>query len=71
MYETISVAELFEEELEALEEQYDTLIEDDSQTSKHTAEKIAHVIEYFKLRLGVLEESIEEAYGAASHRTLH
>jgi len=71
MYETVTVAQLFEEELEALEEQYDTLIEEDTQTSKLTAQKIANVIEYFKLRLGVLEASLEETYGAAPHRTLH
>ena len=47
MYETVTVAELFEEELESLEEQYDTLIEEDTQTSKLTAQKIANVIEYF------------------------
>ena len=71
MYETVSVAELFEEELAALEEQHQRLIEENSFDSRQTAQKIANVIEYFKLRLGVLDETMEEVYGVDENKTLH
>jgi len=71
MYETVSVAELFEEELAALEEQHQRLIDENSFDSRQTAQKIANVIEYFKLRLGVLDETIDEVYGVPSNKTLH
>lgn len=71
MYETVTVAELFEEELEALEEQHQKLLEESTETSKETAAKIAHVIEYFKLRLDLLEYSMEDAYGVKISKTLH
>ena len=71
MYETVSVAELFEEELAALEEQHQRLIDENSFDSRQTAQKIANVIEYFKVRLGVLEETMEEIYGVPGNKTLH
>ena len=71
MYETVSVEELFEEELAALEEQHQKLLEENSVDSKRVAQRIACVIEYFKARLGVIEETMEELYGASSNKTLH
>ena len=71
MYETVSVEQLFEEELAALEEQHQRLIDENTFDSRHTAQKLANVIEYFKLRLGVLEETIEEVYGVNENKTLH
>jgi len=71
MYETVSVEQLFEEELAALEQQHQRLIDENTFDSRHTAQKIANVIEYFKLRLGVLEETIEEVYGVNENKTLH
>lgn len=69
--ETVSVQQLFEEELEALQDQHERLIEEDTPESTDCARKIAHVIEYFKLRLGVLEETMEQIYGAPPNRTKH
>jgi hypothetical protein len=71
MYETVSVEQLFEEELAALEEQHQRLIDENTFDSRHTAQKIANVIEYFKIRLGVLEETMEEVYGVDENKTLH
>jgi hypothetical protein len=71
MYETVSVEQLFEEELAALEEQHQRLIDENTFDSRRTAQKIANVIEYFKLRLGVLEETMEEVYGVDENKTLH
>jgi hypothetical protein len=71
MYETVSVEQLFEEELAALEEQHQRLIDENTFDSRHTAQKIANVIEYFKLRLGVLEETLEDVYGVDENKTLH
>ena len=69
--ETVSVQQLFEEELEALQDQHERLIEEDTPESVQCARKIAHVIEYFKLRLGVLEETMEQIYGAPPDKTKH
>ena len=71
MYETVSVEQLFEEELAALEEQHQRLLDENTFDSRQTAQKIANVIEYFKLRLGVLDETLDEAYGVGSDKTLH
>lgn len=71
MYETVSVEQLFEEELAALEEQHQKLIDENTFDSRRTAEKIANVIQYFQLRLGVLEETMEEVYGVNENNTLH
>ena len=71
MYETVSVEQLFEEELAALEQQHQRLIDENTFDSRHTAQKIANVIEYFKLRLGVLEETLEDVYGVDENKTLH
>lgn len=51
-YETVTVEQLFQEELDALREQYDTLIEKGTATSLTAAENLEHVIQYFEARLG-------------------
>ena len=51
-YETVSVAELLQEELDALRDQYDKLIDRGTDTSLTTAENLEHVIRYFEARLG-------------------
>ena len=71
MYETVSVEQLFEEELAALEEQHQRLIDENTFESRKTAQKIANIIEYFKLRLGVIEETMDEVYGVSGNKTLH
>lgn len=69
MYEeTVTVAQLFEEELEALEEQHEMLIERNTHESRLTAIKIEHVMEYLRARL---DSSIEDAYGVTDKKTLH
>ena len=69
--ETVTIGELFEEELLALEEQHQKLIDENTQDSRLTAQKIANVIEYFKLRLDLLEYDMNDAYGVGSNETLH
>ena len=71
MYETVSVEQVFEEELAALEEQHQKLIDENTFDSRRTAEKIANVIQYFQLRLGVLDKTMEEVYGVSENNTLH
>jgi tRNA(His) 5'-end guanylyltransferase len=72
MYEeSVTVAELFEEELIAIEEQYDKLIEENTMDSRLTAKKLEHIIEYFKLRLQLLDYDMEDAYGVGTKQTLH
>jgi hypothetical protein len=71
MDETVTVAQLFEEELTALEGQRDRLIEENTHESRLTAKKIEHIIEYFKLRLDLLDYDIETAYGVGTDATLH
>ena len=51
-YETVSVAELFQEELDALRDQYDKLIDRGTDSSLTTAENLEHAIRYFEARLG-------------------
>jgi|TARA_B100001094_G_scaffold118529_1_gene114289 hypothetical protein len=55
-YETVSVEQLFQEELDALIEQYEVLVNKGTSTSLLTAERIEHVIEYFEARLGQTTE---------------
>ena len=69
MYETVTVAELFEEELAALEEQHELLLEENTFESRTTAKKLSHVIEYFKSRLGIEEE--HDDYVNPGNSTLH
>ena len=71
MYETVSVEELFEEELAALEEQHQKLLDENTFDSRQTAQKIANVIEYFKARLGQSDETMDELYGVPENHTLH
>ena len=71
MIETVTVAELFEEELIALEEQHEKLIKENTQQSRLTAQKLENIMEYFKVRLGMIEGTMEEIYGAGPDETLH
>lgn len=68
--ETVTVEELFKEELEQLEEQHRILEESGSEDSLRTARELESVIRYFQIRLGLLEQGIDEAY-AATNPTLH
>ena len=69
--ETVSVEELFEEELAALEYQYNKLIKTESDPGAiKAAESLLHVIAYFRVRLGQ-EEDFETVYGAYPDRTIH
>jgi len=55
-YETISVEQLFQEELDCLREQYDILIDKGTSTSLRAAEDLEHVIRYFEARLNQTTE---------------
>jgi len=54
--ETITVQQLFEEELEALRERYDSLIGQGTDANLREAENLEHVIRYFEARLGQTTE---------------
>ena len=69
--ETVSVEELFTEELEALEEQYNRLVELDTDEAQNTANSLIHIITYFRVRLGLETTDLEEVYGADPSRTIH
>ena len=69
-YETVSVGELFQEELDCLKEQYDNLIDKGTTTSLKAAEDLEHVIRYFEARLGNTTELYVEG-GPTSDDTLH
>jgi hypothetical protein len=68
--ETVTVEELFKEELEQLQEQHKILVDSGSEDSLRTAREIESVIRYFQIRLGLLEQGIQEAY-APTDPTLH
>ena len=70
-FEELTIEELFEEELLALEEQHAKLIAENTLDSRTTAQKIANVIEYFKLRLNLLDYDLNDAYGVDGKETLH
>ena len=67
-YETVSVAQLFQEELDALREQYDHLIEHGSDQALTAAQNLEHVIRYFESRLG---QTTEMFVGMEPDETLH
>ena len=71
--QSVTVEELFEEEIAALEEHHEALIQENTHESLTGAHKIEAVIEYFNLRLDALEYGFEEAYGIGSSKrnTLH
>ena len=72
MYEdVVTVAELFEEELEALVIQHEKLITENTSRSLEVASSLDHVIKYFKVRLGHTEDDLESVYGAGPEETLH
>ena len=51
MQETVTVAELFEEELEAIQSHYNELIALSTKEALLEAETLSHVIHYFERRL--------------------
>ena len=69
-YETVSVAQLFQEELDCLREQYDLLIGKGTNTSLQAAEDLEHVIRYFEARLGQTTELYFEG-GPGPDDTFH
>lgn len=69
--EVVSVEELFQEELAALEHQYDRLTQVSSEESRIAAETLLHVIAYFRVRLGLEQNDLEELFGADPDRTIH
>jgi len=69
--ETVSVEELYQEELTALETQYDRLSRMDTESARKAADTLLHVIAYFRVRLGLEEHDLEEVFGADPDRTIH
>jgi hypothetical protein len=70
--EMVSVGELFEEELDLLIDQYQFLTEKNTEESLMAADSLAHVINYFRIRLGIEEGiELEDVYGAGRNETLH
>lgn len=69
--ETVSVEELFEEELQALEAQYTKLSSSTERSSQLAAESLVHVIAYFRVRLGYEGDDFETVYGSYPDRTIH
>ena len=69
--ETVTVAELFEEELEALIAQHERLITENTSHSLEVANSLEHVIKYFRVRLGHTDDDLESVYGAGPEETLH
>jgi hypothetical protein len=69
--EAITIAELFQEELDILVKQHTTLIEKGTTEATLAARDLSCVIKYFKARLGQEETDLEELYGADPDRMLH
>ena len=69
--ETVSIEELFEEELQALETQYTRLSKNKDRSSQLAAESLLHVIAYFRVRLGYEGDDFEKVYGSYPDRTIH
>ena len=72
MYEeTVSVEELFEEELAAIIEARQSLVEKGDRESILVADSLNHVIQYFKVRLGYEDIEMDEFYGISEDITYH
>lgn len=69
--EAVTIAELFCEELEMLEEQHTRLLQINSSNSVLAAHELQCVIKYFKARLGIEDADLEHLYGADPDRVLH
>ena len=67
----ISVADLFQEELDVLIEQHGILTEKNTTESVLAAESLLHVIAYFRVRLGYEGDDFETVYGSYPDRTIH
>lgn len=70
--DAITIAELYEEELELLKEQHAHLVAKNTASAALAADSLTHVINYFRVRLG-LEDSVdlEDLYGSGPSGTLH
>ena len=69
--EAITIAELFEEELEILTKQRTSLLEKQTSEATLAARDLNCVIKYFKARLGKENTDLEELFGADPDRLLH
>lgn len=69
--EAITIAELFEEELEILTKQHTSLLEKQTTEATLAARDLDCVIKYFKARLGKENTDLEELFGADPDRLLH
>lgn len=69
--EEVTVAQLYQEELDILVDQWKHLKDKNTKESLKSAESIVHVINYFRARLGQLETEMEQLYGADPKETLH
>ena len=69
--EAITIAELFEEELEILTKQHTSLLEKHTTDAALAARDLNCVIKYFKARLGKDNTDLEELFGADPDRLLH
>jgi len=69
-YETVSVEQIYTEELEALEGHYSLLRSLETEAADTVADSLEHVINYFRIRLGMVDdEDLTTAYGVASDTT--
>jgi mevalonate pyrophosphate decarboxylase len=69
--ESITVEQLYEEELLLLREQRERLLAANTAASKRTAKRIQIVIDYFRKRLERHTEDCLLTEGAPPHATLH
>lgn len=70
--EVVTVADLFQEELDILVEQHRILTTKRTRESALAAESLLHVINYFRIRLGIeTGTEIEDLYGVGPDETIH
>jgi hypothetical protein len=68
----MSLGELFEEELELLVQQHQYLENKNTEASRAAANSLLHVINYFRIRIG-LEKGVEleDLYGTGPGTSIH
>jgi hypothetical protein len=71
--ETVTVEELYQEELDALVEQHKILLEEGGEDNQRIADSLLHVIAYFRARIGAEDDfDVAEIYGIIpSDQTIH
>jgi hypothetical protein len=71
-FEDMTVGELFEEELELLIQQHQYLEDKNTEASRIAANSLLHVINYFRIRIG-LEKGVEleDLYGTGPDTPIH